>query len=57
MVKAPIIMYYHTELVGDAITLPTIKALPEFFGIAILDSDVYYPGGANCNIIRWIAHS
>jgi glucan 1,3-beta-glucosidase len=48
MISTPIIMYYYTELVGDALNLPMIKALPSFFGIGLLDSDVYYPGGASC---------
>lgn len=40
-------MYYFSQLVGDALQLPTIKAMPGFSGGvgAILDSDVYIPGG------------
>jgi glucan 1,3-beta-glucosidase len=45
MVSSPIIMYYFTQLVGDALELPTIKAMPGFNGIAVLDSDVYIPNG------------
>lgn len=40
-------MYYYTQMVGDATNLPTIKASADFYGIALLDSDQYYPGGAN----------
>lgn len=45
MVSSPIIMYYFSQLVGDATDLPTIKAMPGFNGIAVLDSDVYIPNG------------
>jgi glucan 1,3-beta-glucosidase len=38
-------MYYFSQLVGDALELPTIKAMPGFNGIAVLDSDVYIPNG------------
>ena len=40
-------MYYNTLMFGDALNMPTIKAHPSFFGIGLLDSDVYYPGGAS----------
>lgn len=40
-------MYYNTLMFGDALNIPTIKAHPRFFGIGLLDSDVYYPGGAS----------
>jgi len=38
-------MYYFSQLVGDAINPPTLKAAPSFTGIALLDADVYIPGG------------
>ena len=47
MVKAPIIQYYYTQLIGDAISNPTIKAMPGFSGIAVIDSDPYTSGGFN----------
>ena len=47
MVSKPIIQYYYTQLVGDAVTIPTIKAASGFQGIAIIDSDPYLDGGAN----------
>jgi len=47
MVSAPIVQYYYTQLIGDAITLPIIRALPNFdIGQKwMIDSDVYIPGG------------
>ncbi|KAL5612692.1 hypothetical protein BROUX41_004219 [Berkeleyomyces rouxiae] len=46
-VSAPIVMYYYSQLVGDAINLPVIKALPSFAGIAVMDSDPYDSTGTN----------
>jgi glucan 1,3-beta-glucosidase len=34
-------------MVGDAVTLPTIKALPSFKGMAVIDADPYADGGIN----------
>lgn len=45
MVSTPIIQYYYTQFIGDANTWPTIKALSNFEGIAVIDTDVYIPGG------------
>ncbi|KAL9099475.1 MAG: hypothetical protein Q9163_005026 [Psora crenata] len=47
VVSTPIIQYYYTQFVGDAVTLPTIKASPNFQGIAVIDSDPYTDGGVN----------
>ncbi|GAM87366.1 hypothetical protein ANO11243_053900 [Dothideomycetidae sp. 11243] len=47
LVSAPIIQYYYTQLVGDAITPPTLKAAPNFVGMAVIDSDPYTNTGAN----------
>ena len=46
LVSAPIIQYYYTQFVGDAINIPTLKASAGFTGIAVIDSDPY---GANGN--------
>jgi glucan 1,3-beta-glucosidase len=43
-VSKPIIQLYYTQFIGDAITLPTILALPSFDGLAVLDTDPYIPG-------------
>ena len=47
LVSKPLVQYYYTQFVGDAITVPTIKAAPSFQGIAVIDSDPYYSGGSN----------
>ena len=46
-VSAPIVQYYYTQFVGDAVELPTIKATSNFKGMAVIDSDPYEDGGAN----------
>jgi glucan 1,3-beta-glucosidase len=38
-------MYYYTQLVGDAVSMPTIIASSAFDGPWLLDSDPYIPGG------------
>lgn len=47
LVSKPIIQYYYTQFIGDAITLPTLKASASFAGIAVIDSDPYENSGAN----------
>ena len=47
IVSKPIIQYYYTQLVGDALTIPTIKGAAGFQGIALIDSDPYLDNGAN----------
>ncbi|KZV61321.1 glycoside hydrolase family 55 protein [Peniophora sp. CONT] len=39
LVSAPILVYYYTEIVGDARELPTILASPDFNGSWVLDAD------------------
>ena len=46
-ISKPIAMPYYTQMVGDAITVPTIKGLSNFEGIALIDSDPYIPGVSN----------
>lgn len=46
LVSAPIVQYYYTQLIGDAINPPTLKAASAFSGIAVIDSDPYLAGGA-----------
>jgi len=46
-VSGPIIQYYMTQLVGDAVNPPTISALPNFAGMAIIDSNPYGNTGSN----------
>lgn len=47
LVSKPIIPYYYTQLVGDAVELPVLKAAATFEGIAVIDSDPYNDDGSN----------
>lgn len=47
LISAPLVQLYYTQFVGDAVTVPTIKAAAGFKGIAMLDSDPYADGGFN----------
>ncbi|KAL7912414.1 pectate lyase superfamily domain-containing protein, partial [Trichoderma velutinum] len=44
-VSTPLVMYYYTQMVGDPNSKPTIKGAFNFSGIALVDSDLYIPGG------------
>ena len=41
MVSKPLEMHYYTQMIGDALSLPVIKATANFEGMAVLDSDPY----------------
>jgi hypothetical protein len=45
LISAPIILLYYTQLVCDAINMPSLIMHPNFTGIALLDSDPYISGG------------
>ncbi|KAJ7246916.1 exo-beta-1,3-glucanase [Mycena haematopus] len=45
VVSAPIIAYYYTQLIGDAIFTPTLLATPDFNGIGVIDADPYIATG------------
>lgn len=47
VVSRPIIQYYYTQLVGDVIAVPTLKAAANFAGMAVIDSDPYEYDGSN----------
>lgn len=47
LVSKPIIPYYYTQLVGDVVNVPTLKAAGNFEGIAVIDSDPYDNTGNN----------
>ncbi|KKY34444.1 putative glycoside hydrolase family 55 protein [Diaporthe ampelina] len=48
MVSQPVVQYYYTQLVGDAVQLPTLKAMASFEGMAVIDADPYnYDDGSN----------
>ncbi|PHH67944.1 hypothetical protein CDD82_975 [Ophiocordyceps australis] len=46
LITTPIIQYFYTQFVGHATDKPTIKGAAGFQGMALIDSDVYIPGGA-----------
>ncbi|KAK2461102.1 hypothetical protein APHAL10511_006881 [Amanita phalloides] len=45
VVSSPIIVYYYTQLIGDARKPPALLASPSFSGIAVIDVDPYIPSG------------
>jgi glucan 1,3-beta-glucosidase len=46
-ISKPLVQLYYTQFVGDAVSIPTIKATAGFQGIALIDSDPYADGGVN----------
>ncbi|KAI4730984.1 glycoside hydrolase family 55 protein [Aureobasidium sp. EXF-10728] len=44
-ISRPLVMLYYTQFIGDANNLPVIMGLPNFYGIALLDSDPYLAFG------------
>ncbi|EEP82172.1 hypothetical protein UREG_07037 [Uncinocarpus reesii 1704] len=47
IVSKPIVSYYYSQLVGDAVSLPVLKASPQFTGIAVIDANPYTNNGTN----------
>ncbi|KAA8651646.1 exo-beta-1,3-glucanase Exg0 [Aspergillus tanneri] len=47
VVSKPIVQYYYTQMVGDALDLPVIKAAAGFTGMAVIDADPYENDGSN----------
>jgi len=47
VVSKPIVQLYYTQFIGDAVSLPILKAAANFVGIAVIDSDPYTNTGAN----------
>lgn len=45
LVSKPIIQFYNTQFVGNPNGVPILKAAATFSGIAVIDSNVYIPGG------------
>jgi len=41
LTSSPIVMFYYTQLIGDATNLPTIKGMAQFTGGYLLDPDPY----------------
>ncbi|KAJ0420535.1 pectate lyase superfamily protein-domain-containing protein [Aspergillus carlsbadensis] len=46
-VSKPIIQYYYTQMIGDAVNLPVLKASADFAGMAVVDADPYTDDGTN----------
>lgn len=46
-VSAPLVQYYYTQFVGDAVQLPTLKATKDFKGMAVVETDKYDDQGNN----------
>jgi len=47
MISSALVMYYYTQLIGDATNLPTIKGMKKYNGAYLLDPDPYSYGGAS----------
>jgi hypothetical protein len=47
MVSRPLTQYYYTQMVGDAVDPPTLKATAGFVGMAVIDADPYDDTGNN----------
>ncbi|CAO3660642.1 unnamed protein product [Umbelopsis ramanniana] len=47
LISSPIVLYYYTQMVGNALNPPTLLMAPSFTGIGLIDSDPYASGGAN----------
>ncbi|KAI8676052.1 Glucan 1,3-beta-glucosidase [Fusarium keratoplasticum] len=41
MVSSSIIQYYNTEIIGDPVDMPRIKAAPSFIGLGVITTNVY----------------
>ncbi|ORX52811.1 pectin lyase-like protein [Hesseltinella vesiculosa] len=46
LISKPIIMYYYTQLVGNALNPPTLIAASNFQGMAMIDTDPYLNDGS-----------
>lgn len=56
LVSKPLVMWYATQIVGDAINPPTIKVSADYkndIGLAVLDADIYIPAGSGA---EWYAN-
>jgi glucan 1,3-beta-glucosidase len=49
LVSAPIIQYYYSQFVGDALNMPVLKATADFEGMGLIDADPYIPEGNGAN--------
>ncbi|KAJ7777560.1 exo-beta-1,3-glucanase [Mycena maculata] len=46
LVSNAIVALYYTQLIGDATAPPTLLATAGFAGAAVIDTDIYIPGGS-----------
>ncbi|KAF2469872.1 pectin lyase-like protein [Lindgomyces ingoldianus] len=49
VVSEPLLQYYYTSMVGDAVQVPTLKASASFKGMGLIDADPYIVGGNGAN--------
>ncbi|KAG2185732.1 hypothetical protein INT43_002167 [Umbelopsis isabellina] len=47
VVSKPLIQYYYTQMIGDALSPPTLLAAANFSGIGLIDADPYGSNGYN----------
>jgi glucan 1,3-beta-glucosidase len=47
MISKPIIQYYYTQFIGDAKSIPILKATAAFEGMGLIDADPYNNDGSN----------
>ncbi|KAI1626471.1 glucan 1,3-beta-glucosidase [Exophiala viscosa] len=55
-ISKPLVMYYFTQMVGDAVKPPTIAVNSNFtniVGLAVMDADIYIPSGSGS---EWYAN-
>jgi glucan 1,3-beta-glucosidase len=45
VISTPIIQLFYTQFIGDPTNVPIIRGTQNFTGIALIDTDVYIPGG------------
>lgn len=49
IISKPLIQYYYTQFVGDALNMPVLKASKTFAGMGLIDADPYIEGGNGAN--------
>ncbi|PSK38025.1 hypothetical protein B9Z65_1216 [Elsinoe australis] len=54
LISSPINAYYYTQIVGNAVDIPTIKTAPSFIGLGAIQSDVYIPNQNGDEWYIWI---
>ncbi len=49
MISKPLLQFYYTQMIGDPLNMPTLKATASFEGMGLIDADPYIPGGNGAN--------